>query len=86
MKAVLCPVCNGTGQVSDTYNYYHPSKTCHGCGGTGWVAVPEDNTPVIRYKFKDGDISRVEDNLNATSKTDNPSTRIGIDSTNTLIL
>ena len=34
MKPVLCPVCNGRGKVEE--------KTCHGCGGKGWVEVAED--------------------------------------------
>ena len=34
MKAVLCPVCNGTGKVK--------KKTCYGCDGKGWVEVKED--------------------------------------------
>lgn len=31
MRAVRCPVCNGSGK----YN----GETCHGCGGKGWVEV-----------------------------------------------
>ena len=44
MKAVLCPVCNGSG----TYKWSYPadtvaehSATCHGCRGKGWVEVPD---------------------------------------------
>lgn len=46
MRAVLCPVCNGSGE------YYKPPgswstapsevKVCHGCQGKGWVEVHED--------------------------------------------
>ena len=46
MKAVICPVCCGTGTIKD---YGNPNtttviteKTCHGCGGCGWVCVPGD--------------------------------------------
>jgi hypothetical protein len=40
MKAVLCPVCSGSGQIKD--------KRCHGCDGLGWVSVQEDiQTPYI---------------------------------------
>lgn len=38
MKAVICPVCSGSGK-------YHPRDSmeieCHGCEGLGWVRVPE---------------------------------------------
>ena len=34
MKAVTCPVCNGSGKYKD--------ETCHGCNGLGWVQV-QDN-------------------------------------------
>jgi len=41
MKAVLCPVCNGSG----TYHYPLSQVTnqiCHGCEGKGWVEVGEE--------------------------------------------
>jgi len=53
MKAVLCPVCNGVGQVSagfynrgEDYPYWvvvsaNPEK-CRSCDGKGWVEVQED--------------------------------------------
>lgn len=31
MRAVLCPVCKGSGKFKD--------KECHGCNGKGWVEV-----------------------------------------------
>ncbi len=34
MKAVLCPVCKGSGKYKD--------ERCHGCYGRGWVQVAED--------------------------------------------
>jgi len=50
MKAVLCPVCGGSGRL-DAPNYGVPVTTsgtpidtrpvCHGCDGRGWVAVPD---------------------------------------------
>lgn len=36
MKAVICPVCNGSGKACIV------SPSCHGCDGLGWVAVEED--------------------------------------------
>ena len=50
MKAVLCPVCNGVGQVSNgfysragDYPYWVSSGTgneeCRSCKGKGWVEV-----------------------------------------------
>ena len=51
MKAVLCPVCDGSGIVPNGY-YTHTTgtwtttdptpETCRGCGGKGWVEVSED--------------------------------------------
>ncbi len=48
MKAVICPVCGGTGRVvastDDGRTTALPQpQTCHGCGGIGWVSVPEDH-------------------------------------------
>ena len=47
MKAVLCPICNGRGTVCNhdlsMPRCLHPTcPTCHGCGGSGWVSVPND--------------------------------------------
>jgi len=38
MKRILCPICLGKGKIVDEggTNVY---KTCHGCGGKGWVEV-----------------------------------------------
>ena len=58
MKAVLCPVCNGVGQVSaGFYNcggdcpYWTSSGTspemCRSCGGKGWVEAHEGAVPCI---------------------------------------
>ena len=44
MKAVLCPVCGGSGEVADKHNKA-ATTTCHGCGGKGWVEVQDDNPP-----------------------------------------
>ncbi len=47
MKAVLCPVCNGSGKIVPLCNTYGTSTgvpqlaTCHGCGGMGWVQIEE---------------------------------------------
>lgn len=40
--AEVCPICHGEGWVimRGTENLTCPShKTCHGCGGVGWVTV-----------------------------------------------
>jgi len=54
MKAVLCPVCNGTGKIGKNEGIEVPNGhfailewirneiTCHGCGGKGWVEVFEE--------------------------------------------
>lgn len=49
MKAAICPVCSGLGRIPvssmpnpDYTSVFPPDKTCHGCSGKGWVAVPDD--------------------------------------------
>ena len=32
MHAEICPLCQGNGHLDE--------RECHGCGGLGWVAVP----------------------------------------------
>lgn len=48
-KAALCPVCRGSGKKvimlppgSGTTSNTSTTLPCHGCGGRGWVVVPED--------------------------------------------
>lgn len=47
MKAVICPICIGTGNIDKIRDYCSTHPTCNGCGGSGWVSVPEDNTCFI---------------------------------------
>ncbi len=42
MKAVICPVCNGKGQLENPLTP-EMRKNCHGCEGLGWVEVGEDS-------------------------------------------
>lgn len=43
MHAEICPVCKGKGLIVDEYSTSSwPTKTCHGCGGSGWVTVPDE--------------------------------------------
>ena len=59
MKAVKCPVCDGSGKVkdpdydSDTTAGKQGNVTCHGCNGKGWVEVNEDYqfVPVNPYPY-----------------------------------
>ena len=40
--AERCPVCEGSGQVYDTWEpggTAPPKRICHGCNGRGWVEV-----------------------------------------------
>jgi len=41
-RAVVCPICSGTGTIVEG-GYATTAgplkKTCHGCGGKGWVEV-----------------------------------------------
>ncbi len=50
MKAVICPVCSGTGKIctgiddhNNTASINSITKDCHGCDSKGWVEVNEDN-------------------------------------------
>ena len=48
--AELCPVCNGKGRIR-TGNAWTATgegqwKSCHGCGGTGWITI-QDPKPFI---------------------------------------
>ena len=53
MKAVLCPVCNGSGRVWGGFESGTvPEAHCHGCaewGSKGWVVVPDEHTIMIDY-------------------------------------
>ncbi len=46
-KAQICPVCGGRGKygvrgiIGIGENQSDEEPTCHGCGGTGWVTVPD---------------------------------------------
>jgi len=44
--AEKCLICNGSGQLEwlsdDTSCRGTVHATCHGCGGKGWVTVPDD--------------------------------------------
>ncbi len=39
-KAVISPVCEGTGVIKK-----HEDKPCHGCSGKGWVEVGSEPVP-----------------------------------------
>ena len=50
MKAVICPICNGTGKITKTTAGTAGGTfavDCHGCGGRGWVEVADDPEPYI---------------------------------------
>jgi DnaJ-class molecular chaperone len=58
MKAVLCPVCCGRGTIpSQPVGVSLTENKCHGCGGLGWVTVPDDlwTMPYPKQKEKDDD-------------------------------
>lgn len=45
-RAVLCPVCGGSGKKYKNGTYkYGTEKPCHGCNGKGWVEVRTDYCP-----------------------------------------
>ena len=47
--AQKCPICNGKGHINQEGNFAYrdeqgntaPQKTCHGCGGRGWIEVKD---------------------------------------------
>ena len=45
MRAVICPVCCGKGTIIkgslSGISSSNEEVTCHGCGGSGWVIVPD---------------------------------------------
>lgn len=50
MKAVICPVCNGTGKYYSEVTWM--MDTCHGCSGRGWVEVNDNpNTGTFEVVF-----------------------------------
>lgn len=50
MHAEQCPVCDGSGTITDIPDPSITSvsfpKPCHGCDGKGWVSVGEASRPV----------------------------------------
>ena len=43
---VKCPVCRGSGQVAvhsppESSAVFCNFYTCHGCGGKGWIVIPD---------------------------------------------
>ncbi len=47
VHAEICPVCKGTGKIRKKTGYPEPTKTCHGCGGKGWVEVGREEPVFI---------------------------------------
>jgi DnaJ-class molecular chaperone len=37
----ICPICSGNGKIADTETSAIILKTCHGCGGFGWITVED---------------------------------------------
>jgi len=66
-KAVLCPVCNGSGKQYEPPPQESSAATgnffdCHGCGGKGWVEVSESDynpTRELNWHYTIGPISAV---------------------------
>lgn len=49
-RAVICPVCGGCGEYSPAKDKGStggpPKRSCHGCGGRGWVEVGCSEPPI----------------------------------------
>ena len=42
-RAVICPICDGTGNLEkEPHPYSGTRTTCYGCGGRGWVEVSDN--------------------------------------------
>jgi len=41
MHAERCPVCSGTGKVTENNGTAQNENKCHGCNGLGWVQVED---------------------------------------------
>jgi DnaJ-class molecular chaperone len=55
--AEKCPVCYGSGRVKVGYplaTIDYGDKTCHGCGGTGWVTVQDPLPRTYLPKLTEG--------------------------------
>jgi len=61
-KAVLCPVCGGTGKVTPQTDWKSNAipqpKTCHGCSGKGWVEVGKQSARAMSGKFLNSRVKR----------------------------
>ena len=56
MKAVICPVCDGRGEIKEAtiegvVTTKITTRLCHGCGGKGWVAVANDREFVVNTSW-----------------------------------
>jgi hypothetical protein len=53
--AEICPICHGTGKLSAKVEEWVTTggnvgyKTCHGCGGKGWIEVADSYAPIYPY-------------------------------------
>ena len=48
--AERCPVCYGQGKLplGDSNTTAPIEKICHGCNGSGWIVVPDNQTYTIK--------------------------------------
>lgn len=50
----ICPVCKGSGKYRQypttdlTVQVSYIETVCHGCSGTGWIVVPDENVSTIK--------------------------------------
>jgi len=56
--AEVCPICGGSGAIGAAIGYIPGTATdpiCHGCGGCGWVSVPDEPQgewgPTVPYDY-----------------------------------
>jgi DnaJ-class molecular chaperone len=49
MRAVICPVCNGSGKYNGLEQTNFEDVTCHGCDGKGWVEVHDEYPTYVPY-------------------------------------
>ena len=52
-KPFVCVICNGSGKVDPEEGSASKAKiTCHGCGGKGWIVVPEEAPQPVPFPDK----------------------------------
>ena len=66
--AERCPICNGKGTIPENYGWIDPTntseneKTCHGCGGKGWIEVSDQQYIPYEMYTSSGSLTSINSN------------------------